>query len=543
MANPSKKATPIASEASMLDRMDQWLEKNGKRALLIALSLTTLVSLLLFDLKIDEGGDDASYLERAVNFLRSNEWPGYQGPLYPLVLALPISLFGLNLAITKILSVVFASLTVWFTYLTFRNRIPNVVTFCLMGLFTLSYSIQKYSSLTYTESFYFFLQSVALYYIVGWITDGSKPGLGNWKKWLGAGFWLFLMSITKNIGVVGVPALALFFLLCKRWKDAGLALGSFLIFRVPFEAIVRSIYGNTTTAQFKQMMQKDFYKPEEGLETFSGFVVRFITNFHHYISKRFFQILSIRPDTALMDIKALSILILIACVVVAIWAWRKNKLALFTGIWVSAYVGGTCFILQANWDQERLALIFTPYLFLFLILGFYSAAQKYFNARWIFITVISICLILNVVRLGKHLNENLPALSKNLSGDIYYGYTPDWQHFLQMSRYCADSLPENSLVASRKASMSFIYGNGKKFYGVYKVESSNPDSLLSMLKAAHVTHVMTASLRMNQKVSDGNIINTMQRLAGTIEQKYPGTFTLVKTIGETEPAELYKLNY
>jgi hypothetical protein len=56
-----------------------------------------------------------------------------------------------------------------------------------------------------------------------------------------------------------------------------------------------------------------------------------------------------------------------------------------------------------------------------------------------------------------------------------------------MSRYCADSLPENSLVASRKASMSFIYGDGKKFYGVYKVESSNPDSLLSMLKAAHVS--------------------------------------------------------
>jgi hypothetical protein len=62
-----------------------------------------------------------------------------------------------------------------------------------------------------------------------------------------------------------------------------------------------------------------------------------------------------------MDIKALSDSNThIASILVAIWAWRRNKLALFTGIWVSAYVGGTCFILQANWDQERLALIFTP---------------------------------------------------------------------------------------------------------------------------------------------------------------------------------------
>jgi hypothetical protein len=31
---------------------------------------------------------------------------------------------------------------------------------------------------------------------------------------------------------------------------------------------------------------------------------------------------------------------------------------------------------------------------------------------------------------------------------------------------------------------------------------------------------------MHQKVSDGNIINTMQRLAGTIEQKYSGNIYL-----------------
>jgi hypothetical protein len=44
------------------------------------------------------------------------------------------------------------------------------------------------------------------------------------------------------------------------------------------------------------MMQKDFYKPEEGLETFSGFVVRhFVTNFHHYIQQALFPIFKHSP--------------------------------------------------------------------------------------------------------------------------------------------------------------------------------------------------------------------------------------------------------
>jgi hypothetical protein len=64
---------------------------------------------------------------------------------------------------------------------------------------------------------------------------------------------------------------------------------------------------------------------------------------------------------------------------------------------------------------------------------------------------------------------NIPIVQKNLKGDKYFGYTPDWRNFLKCSEWCADSLPKESLVASRKAPMSFVYGKGKKFFPVYSV--------------------------------------------------------------------------
>lgn len=136
-----------------------------------------------------------------------------------------------------------------------------------------------------------------------------------------------------------------------------------------------------------------------------------------------------------------------------------------------------------------------------------------------------------------------PILKRNLAGDIYYGYTPDWQNYLKMSRFVGDSLPSNAYVACRKAPMSFVYGQGKKFYPVYNVLSSDPDSVLNIFKRDSVTHVILASLRRDPKKIDGMIINTLHRMLGPVQQKYPQKLVLIKQIGESEPAFLYQIKY
>ncbi len=159
--------------------------------------------------------------------------------------------------------------------------------------------------------------------------------------------------------------------------------------------------------------------------------------------------------------------------------------------------------------------------------------------------IICISIMLSSFKRG---GKNLPIVKKNLAGDMYYGYTPDWQNFLKCSKWCADSLPANTLVASRKAPMSFVYSKGKKFFPIYSVikkdsltNQSNPDSALAFFKNAGVTHIMLGSLRIDPNVNSGQIINTVHNIVQPIMQKYPDKLKLIHTEGFSEQSYLLEI--
>ena len=72
-----------------------------------------------------------------------------------------------------------------------------------------------------------------------------------------------------------------------------------------------------------------------------------------------------------------------------------------------------------------------------------------------------------------------------------------------------------------------------------------PDSLLTQLQNAGVTHILTANLRRNSTVKDGMIINTVERFMAFIQEKYQQIFTKVSQAGEddNEPASILKIEY
>jgi hypothetical protein len=173
--------------------------------------------------------------------------------------------------------------------------------------------------------------------------------------------------------------------------------------------------------------------------------------------------------------------------------------------------------------------------------------QKWFAIYISIAILMSSSVLLGSVKRGV---ANVPVIKKNLKGDKYYGYTPDWQNFLKCSEWCADSLPENSLVASRKAPMSFVYGNGKKFFPIYSVvhrdsvtKMSNPDSALAYFQKNKVTHVMLGSLRANPREPGMGIINTVHHIFIPVMEKYPQKLKLVHTEGAFEQTELYQIIY
>src|ERR1043165_4339000 len=128
-AIPAKKEKPASRKAGgdLLDRLNSWFEKNDKKVFYSFLFLSTFFSMLLFDAKVSDGGDDSSYIERAWSLLHEGKFPYYQGPGYPIFLSLFVKFFGLNVIALKFSSVLCQFGFVWFTYKAFVKRIPYTV--------------------------------------------------------------------------------------------------------------------------------------------------------------------------------------------------------------------------------------------------------------------------------------------------------------------------------------------------------------------------------------------------------------------------------
>ena len=546
-----KNVAAAAPSEGALIRLDRWLEKNDRMVFYSLLFLSTLFSLLLFDSKVSEGGDDSSYIQRAWSLLYEGVFPYYQGPGYPIFLSLFIKLFGLNVIVLKFASVLCQFGFVWFTYKAFHRRIPYTVLFALLSFTALNNFIQYYSSQTFTETFFLFLQALALYVTFRiidsiraedtWVEAFKK----NYLKWLGFGFLFLLLSISKSIAIVCIVAVVIYFLLYRNYKQAAYAILAFVVLRLLYQVLVTHFFGSSNNDQFEQILRKNLYKPEGGHEDFGGLVTRFFDNFNTYMSLNFYRILNIRQaeNSYVNIVPQLSFVTAVIIAICSFVSYRKNKFVFFSTIYSIVLCAGIFVGIQAANMQDRLIIIAMPLLFLSFFYGAYVLALRSGLAQTMVLIVSGLMLLITVGKSSVTAKENVTALKKNLGGDIYYGYSQDWINFLKMSKYCADSLPDSTHVLSRKPNMSFIYGNGKKFEGQYWVTTTNPDSVGMEWNAKKIEYVILPSLRMNPKKNNGRIINTVHRMLAPYAKKYPQKVKLVKTIGTLEKCDLYKVTY
>ena len=277
--------------------------------------------------------------------------------------------------------------------------------------------------------------------------------------------------------------------------------------------------------------------------------------------KRFFELLGFRSENpqAMQTVQGFeklkgeySMVAFIVVVVVLFSLFKvfkqKNKPLVFFGLFTGAQLLLSFVILQARWDQPRIILICMPIMLILIYNLFYSSVKKTGMGQLIYIAIVGIISSSILLASIKRGSANIPIVKKNFAGNIFYGYTPDWQNFLKCSKWCADSLPPNTLVASRKAPMSFVYANGKKFFPIYSVikkdsltNQSNPDSALAFFNEKGVTHIMLASLRINPNENSGQVINTLHNIAQPIMEKYPNKLKLIHTEGLSEQTYLFEI--
>lgn len=549
---PQKKAAGSApkQKQGLLDSLQKYFLRKRKFYFILSCVLTLLFAILLFDVKMSNANDDSMFVNLGWRITKDiSLMYSANAPLYPLFLSLPISIFGLKIVLLKSLSIIFIFLHLALLYYAFRNKVNDFV--LMMALLTTAVNsyFLYFASMTFNEAFFLFLQSLFFLVIFKYYDSiTSTRSLKNtWHKWLLIGLMAMLISLAKNVAILGIVVLIIFLLWDKKYVHTVYAAGSFLIFKGALAIFNSAFLGDVTqySNQSRLLFQVDPYNPAKGMETFSGFVQRFFRNGELYLSKRLFQVLGLKSEDSITTNGALVFFCAVIFLTAVIFIIRnKDKVLLFLAMYLSAMMAATFTVLQVQWDQPRMVMIFVPILLMTVYGGwYYFLKNKNSVLQFLLAAITAVTLFAGLVATLKKSEKNYTILQKNLSGDIYYGYTTDWINYLKMSAWCGDSLPQDALVGARKAPMSFIYAKGKPFYGIDMAFSSNPDSVLERLQANKVTHVLMASLRRNPKVADGQIINTIQRLMYPVMQKYPKKLELVKQIGETEPAYLYKINY
>ncbi len=470
----------------LLDILDGFFARKSKLFYFIALGITILFALLLFDAKVGPGGDDSAYVLRAFDFVHSFVYPGYQGPMYPLVLSSFILLFGVKVPLLKFLSLIFLSISVIFLYKAFTKRIPEFILSVTLLLVSVNYFVLYFASQTYSEAFFMMIQAIFIWYFASHFLDKNTEKR-KLRQYILLGLLMFIMTLTKNIAFASVIALAGFFVINLRWKDLLFSLASFSVFYGLFEIAKRLMWGNNSVqfaSQGSGLMFRDFYNPALGKEDLAGFVQRFIDNSNLYFSKHLYKFLGFLDEFSTAINPILTILVYVILIAALVYTFRKNKLLFFIGTYVLAMCSVEFLVLQAHWDQWRLVIIFYPFILMLLFSTLYFLfKQPKLKVLQFLVPVIAIVIFFSSFSVtSAHVKIQRPILERNLKGDLLYGLTPDWINYIQMSKFAAKNVPATEKIASRKPEISFIY-SGRAFAGINKVPTVLADTFLTRIKA------------------------------------------------------------
>lgn len=537
-----KKAKKVTTSSSFIDRTEQIISRHSTLLLWIAIGLYIIFSILTFNLRVSEGGDDSTYIIRAFQLIHQGKFPSYQGPLYPTILSLFLLPFGLSVGFLKISSWLFLTAALWFLFKAFRRQVSVFTLAGTLFILIVNHHFLYFASQTYSEAFFMMLQGLFLLMLFKYLHATERSM--SWQQNLVLALLMLALTLTRTIGVAALPALLIYLAIRSQWRDAGLIL-LFFVFLGGVYLLLKYYLWNLAPldgGQATSLFYKHPYDFSKGKETLGGFINRFIENSNIYLSKQFLILTGFKPALSLTR-QPFFTLLLYALFTAGLIKFAKAKsILLFIGIYLATMLGVTFVSLQTLWDQSRLIMPFFPLILLFLIetLVRYTQHSKNGFTTRLPVIIVSLSLLLTFAQTIRQ--TDFKAFPKYLAGDRYYGYTPDWQNYLNMAEYIGHEMPE-SYIACRKPSMASIYANGKKFYGIYRFQSQNPDTLILRLKEAGVTHIIAASLRKNPRVRTGSVINTIHRYMKIIDDSYPEFFILQKKMGKDEPAWLFRINY
>jgi hypothetical protein len=483
------KQTHKEEKESAFFTFDQYFAKHQNLFFYLSMALLTLFGILLFDVRVSIGGDDSGYLFSAKKFIDGEVFPTYHGAFYSMLIGWIMKLTGFHLVFFKLLSLLFLLGHQVFLYYALKERISSFILAATLLISSVCSGLIYFGSQTYTEAFYIFLQGAFLFIFFKYLSD--VPNNFNhirksWPAYLSMGAVILMIYTTRNVGFVTLVTLLLYLLLNKKYIPALYTVGFYQLFSFPYGLYKRIAWGITEadmSGQLKIIAQKNPYNRALGTEDWSGFLTRIVENLKNYMSKIFLHELGLKDasnnDTSLFIALLIIGLLLLGLVLAFVY---KNKALQFLLLYLGMGLGVTFIALHQMWAQPRMVIVFIPLLIIALAWTFGAVSQwkKLRFVKYVAVAFLIVIFFKSFLITAKKASDHQEVLVKNLSGNKYYGFTPDWSNFLKMSEWASKRIDKNVQIGSRKPSMSFIYGNGREFYAMYRLPVQFSDSVMAV---------------------------------------------------------------
>jgi hypothetical protein len=477
---------------TLFDRLNSYFELKHRTILGIILGLSILFSILLFDAKINMMGDDAEYIMYGYKFANNFDFPSFRGPLYPILLSPFIAIFGINIALMKILSCIMIVGALFFMYKTFYRRIPALLLFSCLTLLCINPFLLFYSSAILSEPFFLFIQSLLMLCFCKYFVDEKEnvPFPKQIVRLLIIATLVLCLTLTRTVGYAAIGVIVVYFLFFGQWKNALLSAAANATVFGLFGLLKKLLWPASGSAyNLSVFFTKDMYNPDRGMEDLGGIIVRLFNNIMNYFSRYICQFLGLRTNIG--NVANISVAeILVTIIIVALFllggymAYRKNKMLFFAALHTLGFCLANFIILHAIWVQERFIIVYYPLILFIIFTGIYYLLQssKYMHFIYLVVVVILFGIISN--KTLPKVKANTTALKMYMSGNMLYGLTPDWQNYIYASQRVAKEVPESINIAVRKPGTSIIYGN-RPFHGIYAVPSVAKDTLNTWTPASN----------------------------------------------------------
>ncbi|MDR3365983.1 MAG: hypothetical protein LBO71_03325 [Prevotellaceae bacterium] len=488
-AKVSKLRSP-QEEAGLPERLEKNISKRKRLYMLLCLLTALIFSLLLFDVNVSEGTDDSTYIEAGYRYATDffSFHYTFSAPLYCMFLALPIAIFGVNLVILKLFSVLFFVLGIYFLYVALKGRIPYITLFPALLLTALNSLYLYHASQTFTEAFVLPLSGLFLLALFK-LDDATQSGVElkkSWKNFLLLGFMTFIFYLSRNVAAIAIAVVFAYFMLYKKYLTAVYSACSFALFWGLYQKVmVPAFWGHLNikgglSGQAGAIFLKNVYNPGEGKEDFWGMASRFFENAKTY-SSQFFELIGVKSETSPHSYLFFILMLALVGVSLGYAIAKKQKYIVALILYVAAFLSVTFISLDVMWKQGRLVMVYIPMLVAIASYGIIMLLKAKFPKPlgWLYPAAIIFLVLVNLNHATDNVREHLPKLRKNIAGNKYYGFTPDWVNYFRMSEWAAKNLDKDKAVTCRKASMSFVY-TGRSFSGISSVPTLLADSALAL---------------------------------------------------------------